>query len=129
MVARMTGPWRTAPRRSIAFTGVMGLVLLSLLVVGASWTSGTGFGLPSGTAYEQVWSLGDPGAEPAGLPPQATSVREHHVLSLWPPLRGERQAEAAQPALLPSPGHDEAALRDPQQLAHLPTGSRSPPLT
>ncbi|MEV0830248.1 hypothetical protein [Nonomuraea rubra] len=126
----MTGPWRT-PRGSIAFTGVMGLVLLSLLLVGASWGAGggRGSGMPAGVPYWPAWSLGDSGAELTSLPPQATSVREHHVLSLWPPLRGERQAEAGHLALLPSPGHDEAAIRDPQQFAHLATGSRSPPLT
>jgi hypothetical protein len=107
----------------------MGLVLLSLLLVGASWGSGSGgSGLRAGVPYGPAWILGDPAAELSSLPPQATSVREHHVLSLWPPLRGERQAEAGHLALLPSPGHDEAAIRDPQQFAHLATGSRSPPL-
>ncbi|GAA4951251.1 hypothetical protein GCM10023334_066100 [Nonomuraea thailandensis] len=107
----------------------MGLVLLSLLLVGASWGSGSGgAGLRAGMPYWPAWSLDDPGAELSTLPPQATGVREHHVLSLWPPLRGERQAEAGHLALLPSPGHDEAAIRDPQQFAHLATGSRSPPL-
>lgn len=126
MVGPMAGSWR-APRGSIAFTGVMGLVVLSLLLFGLTpvW-NGAAPAHPGGTSSSPAWT---PGASDAGLtslPPQATSVREHHVLSLWPPPH--RQGEHAHLALLPSPGADTDAIRDPQQLGHRTAGSRSPPL-
>ncbi|MBB3732960.1 hypothetical protein [Nonomuraea dietziae] len=124
----MTGPWRT-PQRSIAFAGVMGLVLLSLALAGVSgWASG-------GPAVGQIstsgpaWSLVGWDTELSALPPQAGGAREHHVLSLWPPVRGERHGTLPHLALLPSPGSDTDTLRDPQQLAHRTAGSRSPPRT
>ncbi|MFI7136017.1 hypothetical protein ACIBQ1_60965 [Nonomuraea sp. NPDC050153] len=128
----MTGPWRT-PRGSIAFVGVMGLVLLSLISLSLMLTgaagraSGDGPTAVQGAVSGPVWSLGGVDADLSSLPPQAGSVREHHVLSLWPPLRGERHGDLAHLALLPSPGSDADTLRDPQQLAHRTAGSRSPP--
>lgn len=124
MVGPMTGPWRT-PRGSIALVGVLGLVLLSLLLAGSSpaWNDGETVhrGSPS-------WTLGGWDAELSSLPPQTAGAREHHVLSLWPPPRGERGGEAAHLALLPSPRPGADAVRDPQQFAHRTSGSRSPPL-
>ncbi|MCK2212343.1 hypothetical protein MF672_000800 [Actinomadura sp. ATCC 31491] len=55
-------------------------------------------------------------------------MREHHVLSWWPPPRGARQDELNHLAMLPSPGPAADLLRDPQQLAHRAVGSRGPPL-
>ncbi|MEV1175937.1 hypothetical protein [Nonomuraea sp. NPDC049784] len=124
----MTGPWRT-PRGSIALIGVMGLVLLSLLLVGASPAGGGGGTAYSGSSSSPSWTPAAWDAELSSLPPQPAGVREHHVLSLWPPLRGERGGETAHPALLPSPGTGADAVRDPQQLAHRTAGSRSPPVT
>ncbi|MEU4830958.1 hypothetical protein [Streptosporangium sp. NPDC023615] len=125
----MRGPWR-APQGSIAFAGVMALVLLSLILAGASCkVSCGGPAVAQGSASGPAWELGAWDADLSGLPPQTGSAREHHVLSLWPPMRGERHGESAQPVLLPSPGSDTDALREPQQLAHRTTGSRSPPLT
>jgi hypothetical protein len=126
----MTGPWRT-PQGSIAFVGVMVLVLLSLVSLMLTSASARASGDPlvvQGSASGPVWSLGGGDADLSSLPPQASGVREHHVLSLWPPLRGERRGELAHLALLPSPGSDADTLRDPQQLAHRTAGSRSPPL-
>ncbi|MEW1847751.1 hypothetical protein AB0392_58175 [Nonomuraea angiospora] len=128
----MTGPWRT-PQGSIAFIGVMVLVLLSLVSLSLSLTSASGRAsdpaVVQGAASGPVWSPGGGDADLSSLPPQASGVREHHVLSLWPPLRGDRRAELAHLALLPSPGSDADTFRDPQQLAHRTAGSRSPPLT
>ncbi|TDD51565.1 hypothetical protein E1286_10330 [Nonomuraea terrae] len=125
----MAGSWRT-PRGSIAFTGAMGLILLSLLLFGLSpvWNDAAP-AHPAGTSSSPAWTAGASDAGLTSLPPQATSVREHHVLSLWPPLRGDRQGEHAHLALLTSPGADTDAIRDPQQLGHRTAGSRSPPLT
>ncbi|MEV4582628.1 hypothetical protein AB0K16_56395 [Nonomuraea jabiensis] len=124
----MTGPWRT-PQGSIAFAGVMVLVLLSLMLTSASGRASGGPAVVQGAASGPVWSLGGGDADLSSLPPQASGVREHHVLSLWPPLRGERHGELAHLALLPSPGSDADTFRDPQQLAQRTAGSRSPPLT
>ncbi|MEV0228749.1 hypothetical protein [Nonomuraea sp. NPDC050786] len=122
----MRGPWRT-PQGSIALAGVMGLVLLSLILAGVSaWASG-GPAVGQSTASAQAWSTGGWDTDLSSLPPQAIGAREHHVLSLWPPMRGERHAEHAHLALLPSPGSGMDPLRDPQQLAHRTAGSRSPP--
>ncbi|MBB4701611.1 hypothetical protein [Sphaerisporangium siamense] len=124
----MTGPWRTS-RGSIALVGVMGLVLLSLLLAGFSrqW-SGVGTDL-RGVSSSTSWNLDAWDTELPSLPPQAAGTREHHVLSLWPPLRGERDGEAAHPSLQASPRSGTDAVRDPQQFAHRTAGSRSPPLT
>lgn len=127
MVGRMTGPWRT-PRGSIAFTIAMGLVLLSLVLAGAAGRTSTGPAVAQGSASGPVWELSGSGADLTSLPPQASSAREHHVLSLWPPLRGERHSELAHLALLPALGSDPGMLREPQQLAQRTAGSRSPPL-
>ncbi len=124
MVGRMTGPWRT-PQGSIAYLGAMVLVLLSLVV--ASATGPASNAVPGAEQSGPVWSAGGSGADLSSLPPQAGSAREHHVLSFWPPLRGERQADLAHLALLPSLGSDADTRRDPQQLAHRTAGSRSPP--
>ncbi|MET8158449.1 hypothetical protein ABZT47_18905 [Sphaerisporangium sp. NPDC005289] len=125
----MTGPWRT-PRGSIAFAGVMGLVLLSLVLAGAAWTAGRGGpAVAQSPASGPQWKPGAWDADLSGLPPQAGGAREHHVRSLWPPTRGERHGELAHLALLPSPGPETDTLPEPQRLAHLTTGSRSPPLT
>lgn len=109
----------------------MGLVLLSLILLmltGAGGrASGSGPTAAQGPASGPAWSLGGADADLSSLPPQAGSVREHHVLSLWPPLRGQRHGDLAHLALLPSPGSDADTLRDPQQLAHRTAGSRSPP--
>ncbi|MEU6787321.1 hypothetical protein ABZ912_49730 [Nonomuraea angiospora] len=126
----MTGPWRT-PQGSIAFLGVMVLVLLSLvspMLTGASGRASGDTVVVQGLTSGPVWSLGGGDADLSSLPPQASSVREHHVLSLWPPLRGQRHGELAHLALLPSPGSGADTFRDPQQLAHRTAGSRSPPL-
>ncbi|MEW9550704.1 hypothetical protein [Nonomuraea sp. NPDC050783] len=148
----MTGPWRT-PRGSIAFTSVMGLVLLSLIALSllpAGPSGRAGGGVPAvaqasvpaqavapasvpapavapASVPGPVWSPGGGDIDLSSLPPQAGGVREHHVLSLWPPLRGERQSEVAHLALLPSPGAGTDPLRDPQQFGQRATGSRSPP--
>ncbi|MEV4115699.1 hypothetical protein [Nonomuraea sp. NPDC049695] len=124
----MTGPWRT-PQGSIAFAGVMGLVLLSLMLVGLPGRAMDGPAVTQVSASGPAWSLGGEDADLSGLPPQASGAREHHVLSLWPPMRGERHGELAHLALLPAPGSDADTRRDPQQLAHRTAGSRSPPLT
>jgi hypothetical protein len=50
------------------------------------------------------------------------------VLTLWPPLRGMRHAEAAHLALLPAPHPEGDLTGDPQQFGHRTAGSRSPPL-
>lgn len=129
MVGPMTGPWRT-PQGSIAFAGVMGLVLLSLVLVGASCKAS--YGGPTvaqSSTSGPAWELGGWDADLSSLPPQAGGARAHHVLSLWPPMRGERHGESAHLALLPTPGSDADTLREPQQPAHRATGSRSPPLT
>ncbi|MFI6742813.1 hypothetical protein ACIBI9_58830 [Nonomuraea sp. NPDC050451] len=124
----MTGPWRT-PQRSIALVGVMVLVLLSLVALMLTGASGRASGPVVVQEFSgPAWSLGGWDTDLSSLPPQASGVREHHVLSLWPPLRGERHGELAHLALLPSAGSDADALRDPQQLAHRTAGSRSPPL-
>ncbi|MEV1243229.1 hypothetical protein ACIBO2_33650 [Nonomuraea sp. NPDC050022] len=124
----MTGPWRT-PRGSIAFAGVMGLVLLCLVLAGATGSaSADGPIAPENSLSGLAWSPDGGGGDLPGLPPQAGSVREHHVLALWPPLRGERHDEPAYLALSASPGSKVDELRDPQQLAHRTAGSRSPPL-
>lgn len=129
MVGPMTGPWK-APQGSIAFAGVMGLVLLSLVLAGASCkVSCDGPTVARSSASVPAWELGGWDADLSSLPPQAGSARAHHVLSLWPPTRGERHGESAHLVLLPSPGSDADKLREPQQLAHRTTGSRSPPLT
>ncbi|MEV0203415.1 hypothetical protein [Nonomuraea sp. NPDC050691] len=121
----MTGPWRT-PRGSATFTGVVGLVLLSLLMIGSlpAWHGGDPAHRPA--AAGQTWVPGAGDGQLSSLPPQNASVREHHVL--WLALRGERATEAAHVPLLPAPGLDSAAIRDPQQVGHRATGSRSPPL-
>lgn len=106
----------------------MVLVLLSLMLTSASGRA-SGPAVVQGAASGPVWSLGGGDADLSSLPPQASGVREHHVLSLWPPLRGERHGELAHLALLPSPGSDADTFRDPQQLAQRTAGSRSPPLT
>lgn len=112
----------------------MGLVLLSLVLLSLMLTGAAGGASGSGPATAQasvsgtMWSLSGQDADLSSLPPQAGSVREHHVLSLWPPLRGARHGALAHLALLPSPGSDADTLRDPQQLAHRTAGSRSPPL-
>lgn len=131
MVGRMTGPGITSRRFISPRDGVMGLVLLSLLVAGAfsvAWYGGGPAGL-SGTSAGQVWLAGAYKDKLSSLPPQAGNAREHHTLSLWPPLRGTRNGEAAHLALLPSPGSDGPAIRDPQQVGHRTAGSRSPPLS
>jgi hypothetical protein len=103
----------------------MGLVLLSLVLSGASGTaSGDSPAVAQHSASGPAWSLGGWDIDLSSLPPQAGGAREHHVLWLWPPMRGER----AYLALLPSPGADADTLRDPQQLTHRTAGSRSPPL-
>ncbi|SEL92791.1 hypothetical protein [Nonomuraea pusilla] len=124
----MTGSWRT-PRRSIAFIGVMGLLLLAFLLVASSpaWY-GSDPAHRSAAASGQSWALGASDAQLSGLPPQGGGAREHHVLSLWRPLRGDRHALAAHLPLLASPGLDPGGIRDPQQLGHRAAGSRSPPL-
>ncbi|GAA5037191.1 hypothetical protein GCM10023259_000340 [Thermocatellispora tengchongensis] len=107
----------------------MGLVLLSLLLAGTSgaW-NGAGPARLSGLSSGLAWTLGASDAELSSLPPQAAgAAREHHVLSLWPPLRGDRHGRAAHLTLLPPPD-PAGAIRDPQQLAHRTAGSRSPPL-
>ncbi|MEV6862835.1 hypothetical protein AB0M44_17775 [Streptosporangium subroseum] len=125
----MTGPWRT-PQGSIAFAGVMGLLLLSLVLAGASCkASGGGPTVAQDSASGPAWKLGGWDTDLPSLPPQAGSAREHHVLSLWPPMRGERHGELAHLTLLPSSGSDADTLREPQRPAHRTTGSRSPPLT
>ncbi|MER6828998.1 hypothetical protein ABT352_23665 [Streptosporangium sp. NPDC000563] len=124
MVGRMTGPWRT-PQGSIALVGVMGLVLLSLVLAGASCKVSCGAStVTQSSASGPVWEPGGWDADLTGLPPQAGDARAHQVLSLRPLTRGE----LAHLVLLPSPGSDADALREPQQLAHRITGSRSPPL-
>ncbi|MEV4088613.1 hypothetical protein AB0J43_50970 [Nonomuraea fuscirosea] len=123
----MTGPWRT-PQGSIAHVGAMVLVLLSLVVASATAPASNAVAAAAqSSAAGPVWSTGGSGTDLSSLPPQAGSAREHHVLSLWPPLRGERQADLAHLALLPAPGSDADTRRDPQQLAHRTAGSRSPP--
>ncbi|MEU3164806.1 hypothetical protein [Streptosporangium sp. NPDC006930] len=126
----MTGPWRT-PQGSIAFVGVMGLVLLSLVLVGASCKASYGSStVTQSSASGPAWESGGWDADLSSLPPQqAGEARAHHVLSLRPPTRGERHCELAHLVLLPSPGSGADTLRDPQQLAHRTAGSRSPPLT
>ncbi|MFI6920261.1 hypothetical protein ACIBIZ_09915 [Nonomuraea spiralis] len=121
----MTGPWRTT-RGPIALCCVVGLVLLSLLVAGPSYADDQTSAHPFSSGHE--WNPDKGGDRMPSLPPQASSGREHHVLSLWPPLRGMRHAEAAHLTLLPAPGTDAAAIRDPQQIGHRTAGSRSPPL-
>lgn len=106
----------------------MGLVLLSLMLTGATGSASGGPAFPQGSSSGPVWSLGGWDPDLSSLPSQVGGAREHHVLSLWPPLRGERQAEPGHLALLPSPDADADAVRDPQQLAHRTAGSRSPPL-
>ncbi|KAB8193049.1 hypothetical protein FH608_022205 [Nonomuraea phyllanthi] len=124
----MTGPWQT-PHRSIARTGVMGLVVLSLLLVTLTWAwNGADADQGPTPASGHALGLGAWDAHLSTLPPQAGSAREHHVLSLWPPLRGARHSSSAHLALLPAPGLDAEHVRDPQQLAHRTAGSRSPPL-
>ncbi|MFB9475239.1 hypothetical protein ACFFR3_37620 [Nonomuraea salmonea] len=130
----MTGPWgTTTPRGSLARCGVMGLLLLSLLAAGLMTGAHNGWYeadqvprsalAPSKTSDEHA---GDDGL--SSLPPQASSVREHPVLTLWPPLRGMRHAEAAHLALLPAPHPEGDLTGDPQQFGHRTAGSRSPPL-
>ncbi|MEU6798504.1 hypothetical protein ABZ907_42985 [Nonomuraea wenchangensis] len=125
----MRGPWR-ASRGSIAPTGVMALVVLSLVALSLlpagvlGWAGGSS---AAQAAAAPVWSVGGLDADPEGLPPQGNNVCEHHVLSLWPPLRGASGDTLAHLALSPSPGADADAFRDPQQLAHRTAGSRSPP--
>lgn len=120
----MTGPWR-APRGPIALCCVVGLVLLSLLVAGPSYADGQP--PPPPLSAGDGWSPSAGDDRLPSLPPQASSGREHHVLSLWPPLRGTRQSEAAHLALLPAPASEAVAIRDPQQVGHRTAGSRSPP--
>ncbi len=103
----------------------MGLVLLSLLLTVAAYSGGVTRWPGPGAAT--TWSIGPGDAQLSSLPPQTASGREHHVLSLWPPLRGERHSQAHLP-LLPSPGTNAERIRDPQQPAHRDVGSRSPPL-
>jgi hypothetical protein len=107
----------------------MGLVLLSLLIAGAScgWYGGDP-ATRSALASSQTWGAHSGDDALSSLPPQAASIREHHVLSLWPPQRGMRHSEAAHLALLPAPGPDGDAIGDPQQFGHRTAGSRSPPL-
>lgn len=125
MVGLMTGSCR-APRGPIALCCVVGLVLLSLLVAGPSYADDQTAPRPLSAGH--AWTPDKGGDRMPSLPPQASSGREHHVLSLWPPLRGARHAEAAHLPLLPAPGSDAAAIRDPQQVGHRTAGSRSPPL-
>ncbi|QYC41582.1 hypothetical protein Nocox_19865 [Nonomuraea coxensis DSM 45129] len=104
---------------------VLSLVALSLLPAGVlGWAGGSS---AAHAAAAPVWSVGGLDADPEGLPPQGNTVCEHHVLSLWPPLRGASQDTLAHLALSPAPGADADAVRDPQQLAHRTAGSRSPP--
>jgi len=124
----MTGPWKT-PQWSIALVGVMGLVLLSLVLVGASCKASCDLTVTKSSASEPVWEPSGWDTDLSSLPPQAGEARAHHVLSLRPPMRGERHGELAHLTLLPVSGSDADALREPQQLAHRTTGSRSPPLT
>ncbi|MGR6915483.1 hypothetical protein ACU635_14660 [[Actinomadura] parvosata] len=128
----MRGPWRT-PHGSIAFSGVMGLVLLSLIALMLAGAGGGAVAAPGPAMAAQasaghMWAPGGQDVDLSSLPPQAGNVREHHVLSLWRVVRGTGQAEAAHLALLAGPGADRDLLRDPQQLAHRTAGSRSPPL-
>ena len=104
----------------------MGLVLLSLLLtfVASAWSGGAA-PWPAKEAGP-IWSAGTDDALLSTLPPQPSTGREHHVLALWPPLRGERHSQTRLP-LLPSPGTDAERIRDPQQPAHRASGSRSPP--
>ncbi|NRQ40582.1 hypothetical protein HII36_53565 [Nonomuraea sp. NN258] len=123
----MTGPWRT-PRGPIAFTGAMGLVLLSLLLAGSLFGAyGEDSAGRAPLTSGETWSAGVWDMRMPSLPPQGLSMREHHVLSLWPRLRDDRRAAVAHLALLPTPGRDAHELRDPQQFAHRTAGSRSPP--
>lgn len=103
----------------------MGLVLLSLLVAGAS---ATGFGDGPYTSSAVTAGPGSGDDHLSSLPPQTASLREHHVLSLWPPPRSERSDEVAHLTLPPTPGHGSDAVRDPQRFAYGTAGSRSPPL-
>ncbi|WP_143082476.1 hypothetical protein [Nonomuraea wenchangensis] len=125
----MRGPWR-ASRGSIAPTGVMALVVLSLVALSLLPAGVVGWAGGSSSAHAAaapVWTANDLDADPEGLPPQGNNVCENHVLSLWPPLRGTSHNTLAHLALTPSPGSDADAVRDPQQLAHRTAGSRSPP--
>ncbi|MEO3891753.1 hypothetical protein [Nonomuraea sp. B5E05] len=123
----MTGPWRT-PRGPIAFTSVMGLVLLSLLLVGSTYNwHGGGRAYQPGFGATQTWTPEAWDAQLSSMPPQ-TATGERQVLPLWPPLRGERHHDAGRLAMSPAPGLDPGGIRDPQQLAHRTAGSRSPPL-
>ncbi|MEV4115703.1 hypothetical protein [Nonomuraea sp. NPDC049695] len=124
----MAAPWST-PRGSIPLGGVMGLVLLSLLMAGASlgWCGGDP-ATRSAPVSSQTWGSHALDDGLSSLPPRAGSVREHHVLSLWPPLRGMRHVAAAHLALLPAPAPDGDVIGDPQQFGHRIAGSRGPPL-
>ncbi|MET9338831.1 hypothetical protein [Nonomuraea sp. NPDC003804] len=120
------GPWRT-PRAAVALTGVIGLVLLSLLLAG-SFPAGHGVALRPADASGQSWAPGAEDALLSSLPPRNSGVTARHVSSLWTALRAERRPETGQ---VPSPGGPEpgaGAIRHPQQEAHRAAGSRSPPL-
>ncbi|MEU5869643.1 MULTISPECIES: hypothetical protein [unclassified Nonomuraea] len=114
------------PRGPIALCCVVGLVLLSLLVAGPSYADGQATAHPLSAGHE--WTPDKGGDRMPSLPPQVSSGREHLTLTLWPPPRGGRHLQAAHLALLPAPGPDAAAIRDPQQVGHRTAGSRSPPL-
>ncbi|UBU11500.1 hypothetical protein [Nonomuraea gerenzanensis] len=111
---------------------MVGLVLLSLIAlmsIGAVGEArGGGSAVVTQASVGQMWVPGGEDADLSSLPPQAGNMREHHVLSLWRPLRGSLPSEPAHLALMSWVGSDADLLRDPQQLAHRIAGSRSPPI-
>ncbi|MCK2215942.1 hypothetical protein MF672_019385 [Actinomadura sp. ATCC 31491] len=125
----MAGP-RKVPRGSIARLGVVALVLLSMVLAACTNAGSAGAGRAPAAVSHSGWTPDGLNAELSSLPPaHPVAAREHHVLPLWPPLRGDRRtAAAARLALLPATRREPAAFRDPQQLGHCAAGSRSPPL-
>ncbi|MEV1175940.1 hypothetical protein [Nonomuraea sp. NPDC049784] len=89
MVGLVRGRWNT-PRKPIALVGVMCLAVLCVLLPGTSYAWGSAdAGTPRGPSSSAAWSPDAWDADLSSLPPQATGVREHHTLSLWPLQRGE----------------------------------------
>ncbi|MER6945864.1 hypothetical protein ABT294_17715 [Nonomuraea sp. NPDC000554] len=121
-----TRSWR-APRGSTAFFTVVGLVLLSVLMVGSSAAR---YGsLSAGGPADLVSDMWAPGSwmdQPSSMPSSFAGAREH-LLTAWPPIRRALQPEAAHLRLPSAPGAGSESVLSPQQLVHRTTGSRSPP--
>lgn len=113
---------RGGTRASAAFTAVVGLLLLALVMVASTprWVdSGAG---------QRVSATGvmTPGAEVSAvstLPQQP--VRMEHLPRVWPTRHRAEPAPRAPASAWPEAG--SAAIRGPQQPGHRTASSRSPP--